>query len=202
MKTISVLFAMTLLVVNFYLAFSVGVHVGLGQGQVNTIVLPPISVDPLPPVEPPTFYPKGNIENMEHPFTEEEKECMALNLYWEARDQGIKGKLAVGLVTLQRVQSKHYPSTVCGVVWQQNMDKRTGKMVAQFSWTLDGKSDTPKNTKAWEQAKMVTEAFAGDGGLVKDFTEGSHLYHADYVDPYWNDHYELTAQIGSHLFYK
>lgn len=180
------------------LTFAMGLQTGKTQEQ-TTISLLPSHNSSSPRAH---SIPKGKIEYMNYTFNDKDEECMALNIYWEARDQDLKGMLAVGLVTMKRVQSKHYPSDVCGVVWQQNMDRRTRKAVAQFSWTLDGKSDTPKNAKSWEQAQLVASSFAGDGGMMEDFTKGAYLYHADYVSPYWKNHYEQTAQIGSHLFYK
>lgn len=140
-------------------------------------------------------------ESISYAFTEQDKECLALNVYWEARNQDVKGKVAVALVTMARVKSKYYPNNVCDVVWQKAKDKRTGKIVPQFSWTLDGKSDTPKNPDAWLRARLVTNFIASNPAL-DDFTDGALLYHADYVDPYWKDHYELIAQIGTHYFYK
>ena len=48
----------------------------------------------------------------------DEVNCLALNIYHEARNQPFMGKLAVGFVTLNRVKSKEFPNTVCGVVKQ------------------------------------------------------------------------------------
>lgn len=203
MKAISVLIAITLFVVNFYLAFSIGVAVGMAQTHtVETIILPPQDSHSIPraPDTPPKS--KEQTYPMSYTFSKEDEECLALNIYFEARDQDLKGKLAIGLVTMKRVESKYYPDTVCDVVWQKNKDKRTGKHVAQFSWTLDGKSDVPKNQKAWERAQILASSFTGDGAHFEDVTNGAHLYHADYVSPYWKKHYDQVAQIGSHLFYK
>jgi len=143
----------------------------------------------------------GGMDRLSYQFTQEDKKCLALNVYWEARDQDLRGKIAIGLVTMTRVESKHYPNTVCKVVWQKNRDKKTKRTVAQFSWTLDGKSDKPKNKDAWVVAGAVAETFAA-GSYIRDFTNGATLYHADYVTPYWSDDYSLQAKIGSHLFYK
>jgi hypothetical protein len=43
-------------------------------------------------------------------------ECLALNMYHEARGQGIAGELAVTAVVLNRVNDKRYPDTICEVV--------------------------------------------------------------------------------------
>ena len=44
--------------------------------------------------------------------------CLALNIYFEARNQPTSGQIAVAEVTLNRVASRNYPNTVCGVVHQ------------------------------------------------------------------------------------
>jgi len=63
-------------------------------------------------------------------YTEINKEikCLADNIYFEARNESVKGQVAVASVTKNRVKSKHYPNTICKVVWEHR----------QFSWTLDG----------------------------------------------------------------
>ena len=71
--------------------------------------------------------------------------CLALAIYWEARNQPTIGQLAVAQVVVNRVESKRWPSTICDVVWQKK----------QFSWTHDGKSDRPKEKTAWRKSKML-----------------------------------------------
>ena len=131
-----------------------------------------------------------------------ETNCMALNLYFEARGQGTKGQLAVGLVTINRVLSKRYPNSICKVVWQKNKNKN-GHMVAQFSWTLDGQPFKPLNLQAWYYSVNLAESLLDEGSLfnIADFTKGSTHYHANYVDPYWNNHLTPTIIVGDHLFY-
>lgn len=51
--------------------------------------------------------------------------CMIENIYLEARGEDLKGKILVGSVVINRSKDKHYPSTICGVVYQPH----------QFSWT-------------------------------------------------------------------
>ncbi len=45
-------------------------------------------------------------------------DCMAKNIYFEAAVESTAGKMAVAHVTLNRVNSKRFPTTVCGVVKQ------------------------------------------------------------------------------------
>ena len=71
--------------------------------------------------------------------------CLAQNIYFEARGEPENGQFAVAAVTMNRVKSHKYPNTVCKVVWQHS----------QFSWTNDGKSDRPRNKRAWHRARKI-----------------------------------------------
>src|SRR6056300_549570 len=77
----------------------------------------------------------------------EQHQCMAMNIYHEARSDGKLGQKAVGFVTLNRVQSKHYPSTPCDVVYQAqlNANGKPKRNKCQFSWYCDGKKDDPND---------------------------------------------------------
>jgi len=115
--------------------------------------------------------------------------------------------IAVGLVTLNRVKDSRFPDSICAVVWQKARHPRTQAWVAQFSWTWDGKADTPRNQESWEEAQRLAGAMIAEGSLdnFADFTEGSTHYHADYVDPYWGRRFVEAGyrvqRIDTHLFY-
>lgn len=118
--------------------------------------------------------------------------CLAMNIYHEARSEGLRAQLAVAQVTMNRVAHASYPASVCDVVWQSG----------QFSWTEDGKSDTPRDERAWAVAQWVARMTLTDDAdelrvVGKDVTH----YHADYVQPYWSKIYTLTDKIGRHIFY-
>ena len=49
-------------------------------------------------------------------YSNEELECLALNIYFEAGVESTAGKLAVANVTINRKNSGDYPDTICGVV--------------------------------------------------------------------------------------
>ena len=46
----------------------------------------------------------------------DEIECLALNIYHEARSESLAGQFAVADVVMNRVAHKRYPNTICGVV--------------------------------------------------------------------------------------
>ena len=131
-----------------------------------------------------------------------EIKCLADNIYFEAKSEPIEGKLAVAEVTLNRVEHPQYPNTVCGVVWQQNKDRRTGKKVAQFSWTLDGKPDVPKSKETYEEIYALAEEvllYGMDSAIVG---KEALFYHATYVRPKWSRSMVKVVRIGNHIFYQ
>lgn len=127
----------------------------------------------------------------------DETQCLAQNIYFEARGESLTGQLAVAYTTLNRVVSDRFPDTVCEVVWQPR----------QFSWTHDGKSDAPKQTKlelkAWEQSNLLSSFVIHAWPILKFFdpTKGSTYYHSKQVMPFWSYHYEPSVVIGEHIFY-
>jgi len=136
---------------------------------------------------------------------DKEIKCLADNIYFEARNESIKGRLAVALVTINRVESDKYPNNICSVVWEKNYSKKYKKWIAQFSWTLDGLSDVPKNDKAYIKAERMAEFLILskiDGNYIADFTDGATHYHATYVSPPWAKRLVKLAKIDTHIFYK
>lgn len=133
--------------------------------------------------------------------------CLALNVYFEARNQDLDGQIAVTQVVMNRVESEYFPDTPCEVVYQgptRPSWKGTGEQIpvrhrCQFSWYCDGKSDEPKDLQAWSTAQMV--AWGVYHGKVVDMVDGALWYHADYVSPEWANHKRPTARYGNHIFY-
>jgi len=129
--------------------------------------------------------------------------CLSTNIYFESRNQSIAGRIAVGLVTLNRVRDKRWPDTVCGVVHQAKMNgSHIIRNKCQFSWYCDGLSDTIRVISDWEDsvlmARNAVRLFAADA----DFTEGSTHYHSTSVYPWWADSYQFVVRIDDHKFYK
>lgn len=120
-----------------------------------------------------------------------EIECLAKNIYWEGRSESLAGQTAIGLVTLNRVRDKHYPDTICGVVYDP----------AQFSWYWDGQSDKINDKEAYDIAYNIAITLTTYSQNLFDFTHGSIYYHADYVNPYWAKAVSHNITIGKHIFY-
>lgn len=156
---------------------------GVAGIEVAVIEPPRPSVKPPHPPEQPAI-------------PEREVECLALNIYHEARSEPKTGQVAVAAVTMNRVQSSVYPDSVCAVV------KQGGPRLhrCQFSWYCDGKSDEPTERRAWNKARDL--AYRSLLGALEDPTGGATHYHAEYVDPHWAAVYEPTVRIGRHHFYR
>jgi len=163
---------------------------------------------------------EAKIPNSKH----REMICLAENIYFEARAEGVEGKAAVANVTRNRVESSRFPNTFCDVVYQgpvrESWNKKgvyfPVKHKCQFSWYCDGKKDIiwanyektgetiQLNADAWRKSVEVAIWTLGYGSYrVKDNTGGALYYYAhNLVYPYWADHKQLTVIVGNHTFMK
>ena len=136
--------------------------------------------------------------------------CLAKNMYYEARNQGLAGQLAVSLVVMNRVKDDRYPNTICEVVeqgpvresWKKNGVFYPIRNRCQFSWYCDGKSDEPKEPTTYGRLLDLSLDLVYDDLQVVDFTEGATHYHADYVFPAWRKSKTKTVEIADHIFYR
>ena len=122
-----------------------------------------------------------------------EVECLAKNIYYEAGSEPRAGKIAVAQVTMNRVKSKQFPRTVCGVVYQKT------RGTCQFSWVCqDGKRI--RSNSAWKESLQIAENILISKRKY-DIIGNAMYFHADYVEPKWANEKRLIAQIGRHIFY-
>lgn len=120
-------------------------------------------------------------------FDLKEIDCLTRNIYHEARGEGVRGMNAVAHVTLNRVASKAFPDTICGVVHQSK----------QFSWVP--KKPAVSDPVAYENALSV--ALAALDGLSPDPTYGAtYFYDHRRSSPRWSHGFKTTAVIGGHTF--
>ena len=135
--------------------------------------------------------------------------CLALNTYHEAKNQSMVGQIATAQVVMNRVEDKRFPNTVCEVVkqgptrpsWEDPNKEYPIRHRCQFSWYCDGKSDVPKNEKAWRKAQEYAYLVLYNRISI-DVTEGATHYHATYVKPAWAKTKKRTTRIEKHIFYR
>jgi N-acetylmuramoyl-L-alanine amidase len=121
-------------------------------------------------------------------------DCLADNIYHEAGYEPDQGKVAVALVTMNRVQDPRYPKDICSVV------KQKVNYTCQFTWFCQDKYTNRQKT-AYEESRDIALHVYANYEKIKDFTNGALFYHADYVNPHWRG-LEKTTVIGRHIFYK
>jgi spore germination cell wall hydrolase CwlJ-like protein len=114
--------------------------------------------------------------------------CLALNVYWEARNQDVDGQRLVAEVTLERAMTPGYPADICGVVWEHRA----------FSWTQDGKSDKPTDPEAWLLAQIIANETLLYGCDL--CTRATH-YATREARPHWADDLRIVGMWGNHIFY-
>jgi spore germination cell wall hydrolase CwlJ-like protein len=125
--------------------------------------------------------------------------CLAEAIYFEARGEPIAGQKAVAKVILNRVDSRYYPNSICGVVYQNDHKKNA----CQFSFACDGVPKRITETQAFKIAeRLAAQIFSCDDCRDPDKPlERSTHYHADYVTPWWAKKLERTGKVGRHIFY-
>src|SRR5581483_11483404 len=82
---------------------------------------------------------------------ESDLECLAENVYFEARGEPIDGQFAVAEVTLNRTMAPNFPHTICAVVHEMRWDPGRRRYVADFSWNELG-AMSPDDGPAWKRA--------------------------------------------------
>jgi spore germination cell wall hydrolase CwlJ-like protein len=126
-----------------------------------------------------------------------EQRCLAEAVYFEARSEPVEGQAAVAQVILNRVKSGLYPSSICGVVYQN----RHRHLACQFTFACEGKSLRIRDTESWERATRVASAVLEGRTYLADVGGATH-YHANYVRPSWSRRLKKMDVIGRHIFYK
>ena len=169
--------------------------------------------------------PVADIQPAEHKhfvygLHKKQAECLAQNMYHEAKNQGFAGQLAVALVVINRVKDHRFPNTICEVVHQGPVKeswKTKGKNVpdheriyypvrhkCQFSWWCDGIKDTVKklDKDLYDDIYSMSMSLVTGEAKVVDITEGATHFHADYVRPAWRKTKTRTIEIEDHIFYR
>jgi spore germination cell wall hydrolase CwlJ-like protein len=116
-------------------------------------------------------------------------DCLARNVYYEARGESRAGQYAVAEVTMNRKASPLFPNTVCEVVYQKEA----------FSWTSFEGLEPPAG-EAWRRAMTVAAEVYYQ--RRPPTLHGVTHFHATYVKPDWSAERQKVARIGRHVFYR
>ena len=144
----------------------------------------------------------------------EEAYCLAENIYYEARNEDIRGQFAVASVTLNRVNDPRFPKTVCEVVKQTAISRISRKLVCAFSWYCENDKkgrEIPVRTKTGEIDQRVVDQFQVASMIAiqtlaektEDNTNGATHFHNPFTSqPSWRHTLKRTMRVGNHDFYK
>ena len=127
-------------------------------------------------------------QKIEVAMSEAEVECLAKNIYHEARGETLTGMKAVADATMNRLHAGKFGKSVCAVVYAKG----------QFSWT---KKEPPvRDHVSWVASQAIAR-------LVLEQSE-SPLHHATYYVNRrlkgkftWMRNMRVVALIGHHVFY-
>jgi spore germination cell wall hydrolase CwlJ-like protein len=121
----------------------------------------------------------------------DEANCIATAVYFEARGESVEGQLAVAKVIMNRAASGKYPTSWCGVV----------KQPAQFSFVRHGAFPwVDVQSDAWRKAQGVTRLAVAKA--VPSLSDDVLWYHANYVAPSWGRRLNFAQKVGRHIFYR
>jgi spore germination cell wall hydrolase CwlJ-like protein len=128
--------------------------------------------------------------------TARQMRCLAEAIYFESRSEPEEGQAAVAQVVLNRVRSGIYPTTVCGVVYQD----RNRPFACQFTFACEGKSLRIEEPGPWAVATRIAQEAVSGANYNPKVGEAVN-YHANYVSPFWVGYLRKVDRIGAHIFY-
>lgn len=155
-----------------------------------------------------------------------ELQCLARNIFFEAANEPEEGKVAVGIVTLNRVEHERYPKSVCAVVDQRIIrtsfkeiliEKRAAfrtvyepktievkTAICQFSWRCTSVRNPKGEDERWLDAQRIARDLLASEHAYEDLRkkyDSALFFHATYVRPVWAKQKEYIGRVGGHHFY-
>jgi spore germination cell wall hydrolase CwlJ-like protein len=132
-------------------------------------------------------YSDAWLASLPAPIGGEDYDCLRTAIYFESRGEDLTGQFAVAEVILNRVDSRTFPNSVCGVVHQRG----------QFTYN---KGRRMSNAAAAARARQI--AANALAGAPRELTNGATYFHTTNVRPGWSKRFTRTTKIGSHVFYR
>lgn len=130
----------------------------------------------------------GNMSGEE--ALDEQLECLAGAIYFEARGEPLAGQLAVAEVVVNRAASGRFPASYCGVVTQKS----------QFSFVKRGRIPAaPTGSALYQRARAIAQIAHRD--LWSSEARDALFFHATHVSPGWSGK-KMAARINNHVFYR
>lgn len=130
-----------------------------------------------------------------------ELNCLAANVFMEARGESLKGMQAVADVVINRVKDPSFPASICGVIKQPYQfswvkgDNRAGKLLRGDTTGLNTTS-----LIAYHKSQLIASKALSEG--YKPLLPSNVVsFHNNTVTPNWSTKMNKYTRIGSHTFY-
>jgi len=167
------------------------------------------------------------------PFlSDKDVECLARNIFYESGGEPTEGKIAVGIVTINRAQDPRFGKSVCEVVKARTVVVKTREVkktemirtgyfgrpepveiksmikeqvpVCQFSWMCQGYLKKPKiDDDRWIESQEIARNIAqGEYTEFRDKYGNAMYFHAAGIRPIWAKSKKLVTRTGQHIFYE
>lgn len=159
----------------------------------------------------------GVLKNRQSPIrkmTHKDLFCLAQNIYFEARGEGIDGMTAVGEITLNRVDSPDFPDNVCDVVFEKK--RKNGKWIPQMEWTVENNKPVPRSKPISNKDYYMNIASKIASG-VYDTGHGDSCHATFWVNPskmepqertknwhakkYFSNKINCSFKVNEHVFF-
>ena len=170
---------------------------------------------------------QGLVDTLTTPIINvKEYTCLAQNIFFEAGNEPEEGKVAVGLVTINRSQDGRFRNTICGVVdqkvtrdisrqaeytkktfWGTKTETQTvwSKLsICQFSWRCMFVKNPKSEDERWIESQRVARELLTNQDSYENLRvkyEDALYFHATAVRPSWSKQKEVIGRIGGHYFY-
>jgi spore germination cell wall hydrolase CwlJ-like protein len=127
------------------------------------------------------------------PAKAEDINCLAKNIYYEARGVSIQKQKAVAKVTMNRVRSNSYPNDICSVVYQKS----------QFSWTANSNAKRGlREPKAWARSYALAYKIVYKGIDPYPGLSAKWFHDTSIRKPYWAKSLQVELRVPPFIFYK
>ena len=184
-------------------------------------------------IEQTTYFVERTVNLIATPFlSDKDVECLARNIFYESGGEPTEGKIAVGLVTVNRAQDPRFGRSVCEVVKARTVVTKTREVkraeivhvgyfgrpeqvtkttevvqqvpVCQFSWVCAGYAKKPKaDDERWVESKEIAEGIArGDYEEYRAKYGTAMYFHATGIRPIWAKTKRYITKTGHHIFYE
>ncbi len=145
-------------------------------------------------------------------FDEQEKHCLALTIYGEARGETARSMEAVAWVIMNRTNSIRFPNTVCSAVLQRSQFESLGSNTTLRYLAEQSQNGTMAlpNIRSRRLVERIHDiAHGAFMGTIPDPTKGATHFWSPSVQfalgrqaPVWSEKLAHHTDVGNHKFYR